>query len=119
MEDIEKAIIQITSDLSKPDRWQNPNSPNLIHIKELSEYLHNREQYGAFRKSEVGSYFLTIIEAYEDAFNDDWLPYDIIGLKLNKAKQFIEFVNKEVTLNGLAGSIPNLRRHYTTLANQK
>jgi hypothetical protein len=119
MEDIEKAIIQISGDLSKAGRWQNSNQPNFTHIKELSEYLKNGEQYRAFRKSEVGSYFLTIIEAYEEAFNDDWLPFDILGMKLDKAKQFIELVNKEVTSNGLAGSIPNLRRHYTRLTNHQ
>ncbi len=113
---IEQIIIEEAKDFHNSERWHNQNGPGSAHIKELHERLASSKKYKEFRALKEGDYLLSIIEAYEEAFNDDWLPYEIIGLKLEKAKEFISLVACELEKNKANDAVNNLRQHYANFS---
>ena len=96
-------------------RWRSNDVPGAANIKELSEYLNDGKKYSEFRNTVVGEYFLEIIEGYEQALNDEWLPFEIISLELPQAKEFIGKLISLVSSNGLERSVPLLREEYEEL----
>lgn len=113
---IEQLISEEASDFSLSVRWKNQDHPGSAQIKELHERLASPEKYRAFRELKEGEYLLSIIEAFEEAFNDDWLPYEIVGLPLEKAKEFISIVAKELRQNTALEAVNKLRHHYERLS---
>lgn len=63
---------------------------------EFSTRLSSPKEYSAFQDTPEGAYLLYAIEAYENAMNDDWLRYEIIGLQLERALEFITRLKSEL-----------------------
>ena len=112
------AILAVVREALRSSRWDNPDHPGSARIKELSEYVCDGSSYSEFRKTDVGSYFLEIIEPLQLAFNDDWLPHQLFGLKLPVAKEFLAYVSDQVADCGLSKAIPNLRAKYSALSHE-
>lgn len=109
-------LIAETRELSASPRWQYPDAPGSAQVVELSTRLSSPKEYSAFRDTPEGDYLLYVIEAYEDAMNDDWLPYEIIGLPLERAREFITQVASELASGPTPHFIPNLRAVYSILS---
>ena len=103
-------------EFSASPRWQYPDTPGSAQIVELGARLCSPTTYSAFRDTPEGDYLLRVIEAYEDAMNDDWLPFEILGLKLEHAQEFITQVARELELGPTDRLIPNLRAIYSALS---
>ncbi|WP_339618185.1 hypothetical protein [uncultured Gilvimarinus sp.] len=113
---LNELVIKVSGDFISSPWWDSQDSPGVDRIKEASEHINNGEQYASFKKTEEGSYLLSVLEAYECSFNDaDWLPYEIVGLPIDKARTFIGLVNREVAKYGASRAIPYLRQHYESL----
>lgn len=41
-----------------------------------------------FRATEAGDYLLFLVDSFEEALNDDWLPKQICGMSLAQAEKF-------------------------------
>lgn len=109
-------LIAEAKEMSASPRWQNPDAPGSARIVELGARLGSPEKYGAFRETPDGDYLLSVIEAYEDALNDDWLPDEIIGLRLEHAREFIARMANELASTSAPQVIPNLRALYASLS---
>ncbi|MGH8448737.1 hypothetical protein [Pseudomonas sp.] len=109
-------LITETRELSASPRWQYPDTPGSAQIVELSARLCSPTMHRAFRDTPEGDYLLYVIEAYEHAMNDDWLPFEIIGLELEHARAFINQVARELELGSTDHLIPKLRSVYSALA---
>lgn len=83
--------------------------------KRVRLFQQSRPEAAAFRDTPEGDYLLYVIETYENAMNDDWLPYEIIGLPLERAREFIRQVEIELESGPTPHLIPNLREVYSTL----
>jgi hypothetical protein len=83
-------------------------------ILELIDYLPEPGAYRAFGESAVGSFYLGIIESYLEALNDEWLPYEILGMPLNKAQEFIIFMRHALEDDG-HGAYPRIKARYQQL----
>jgi len=59
---------------------------------------------------------LTVVDLYEEALNDDWMPREIAGLHLEAARAFIRLVADQLRSNGLDIAVKNLRENYSQLA---
>ena len=82
-------IRQLMIDISQSPRWNNPNNPIRSHIADIGERVNSSKSMGEFRKNEDYVLLLDILSLYEKCFTDDWLPYEIIGLELKLARQFV------------------------------
>jgi hypothetical protein len=115
MNKFRNAIIAVIGESLRSNRWEYPDHPGSAHIKELSEYIGSGDDYSEFRKSEAGAYYLQIVESLQLAFNDDWLPFELFGLELARAREFLRCVRKEVEQHDLEQAVPLLRAHYHRL----
>lgn len=113
---IQQHLIAEAKELSASERWYYPDSPGSAHVQRLGERVASPEAYRAFRETPEGDYLLAAIEAFEEALNDDWLPYEIIGLPLEKAREFILAVATELEQYPLPAVIPRLRAAYSRLS---
>lgn len=109
-------LIAEIRELSASERWLYPDDPGGIQVVELSTRVSSPKEYSAFRDTPEGAYLLYVIEAYENAMNDDWLPYEIIGLPLERAREFIIRVASELESGPTPQFIPNLRAVYSALS---
>lgn len=97
-------------------RRQQPDAPGSAPLVDLSERAAAPAAYRAFRRTPAGAYLLSIIESYESALNDEWLPFAITGLPLDKAKIFIQAVVEQLQHNSLEVAVANLQTCYTQLS---
>ena len=113
---LEPHIIAEAREFAASHRWLNPDYPGSAHVQELSQRLNSPSDYAKFRQSPHGAYLIDIVEAYETALNDDWLPDQVIGLSLEKAREFIQAVVDELAQNSTVEAIVKLRKHYLLLS---
>jgi hypothetical protein len=113
---ITQHIVAEANELSASTRWQNPDSPGSAHILELAQRLAQPSLYADFRRTPDGAYLLEILEAYESAFNDDWLPEEVVGLSLARAREFIQAIADELVLSTSSDAIMKLRMRYSKLS---
>lgn len=113
---IQEHLIAVAKEISTSMRWQYPDTPASAHIVELAVRLSSPETYRAFRETPEGLYLLGVIEAFEEALNDDWLPYEIVGLPLEHAREFICNVAGELEQHSVPEAIQRLRSHYSKLS---
>ncbi|UDM60081.1 hypothetical protein KIJ96_09400 [Pseudoalteromonas piscicida] len=113
---IQQKIIEEAQEFSNSSRWDDQDYPGSAHIEELHKRLNSPVAYKEFRDTTEGEYLLSVLEAYEDAFNDDWLPFEIVGLTSNNAKEFISLVAQELKSTNLVSAVGHLRNHYQRLS---
>ncbi|HWW08384.1 hypothetical protein [Collimonas sp.] len=113
---LEPHIIAEAREFAESHRCLNPDYPGSAHVQELSQRLGSPSDYAKFRQSPHGAYLVDIIEAYETALNDDWLPNQVVGLSLEKAREFIQAVADELAQNSTVEAIVKLRKHYLLLS---
>jgi hypothetical protein len=113
---LESHIIAEAREFATSRRWLNPDYPGSAQVQELSQRLDSPSDYANFRQSPDGRYLLNIIEAYEAALNDDWLPNQIVGLPLEKAREFIQAVADELARNSTVEAMAKLKTHYLLLS---
>ena len=113
---IQQHLIAEAKDISASTRWQYPDTPGSAHVVELAARLSSPETYRAFRETPEGDYLLGVIEAFEEALNDDWLPYEIVGLSLENAREFICNVARELEEYSMPEAIQRLRSCYSKLS---
>ncbi|MDB5807097.1 MAG: hypothetical protein JWN73_4419 [Betaproteobacteria bacterium] len=116
MHTVEQHIVAEAKELCASQRWQSPGTPGSAQIEELGARLASPETYAAFRNTAEGEYLLPLIEAYEAALNDDWLPANLAGLPLDKAREFIHAVATALENNPLPIAVRELRVYYSQLA---
>jgi hypothetical protein len=112
MDAIVRLLIDQTREIAESTWWDHPDMPGGAYITDVFDRLNNPEEYRAFRKTADGAYLLEVIEAYEQAFSDDWLPFGILGLPLDKAREFLQIVVKELETNSIDVAVPTLRELY-------
>lgn len=113
---IEQHLVAEAKELSASRRWEDPDFPGSAQVEELHHRLASPETYSAFRTTPDGQFLLSVIEAYEGALNDDWLPTEILGLPLEDAQFFIGLVASEIETNGLSVAVAHLKQSYGSLA---
>jgi hypothetical protein len=112
-----KLLVAAASDFHTSIRWQHPDSPGSAHVEELGARLHDPAAYRAFRETPEGDYLLSLIEAYEAALNDDWLPLEVVGLSHGAAREFIGCVALELERQlPLSQIVGHLRGMYERLS---
>jgi hypothetical protein len=109
---IKEHIISEAREFSASPRWASPDTPGSARVKELHYRLVSPEKYADFRATHEGEFLLSVLETYEGALNDDWLPFEILGLSLNDAQLFIGLVAQEIESNDLSVAISNLKESY-------
>ncbi len=70
-------------------RWADQDNPMRDRIPELWERINDPEEYTRLRENKNLTLLRGMTEELEDAFNDDWLPYEFFGLKLDDVRIFI------------------------------
>lgn len=113
---LEQHIAEEAGEFYSAARWSDPDVPGSARVLSLAERVNSPEEFVAFRKSEEGRYLLNVIDAFEDAMNDDWMPFEIVGLPLQKARLFIHEVCEQLQKNDMANAVVNLRRRYVELS---
>jgi len=113
---IEQHLVAEAKDFAISSRWGDPNFPGSARVEELHHRLTSPETYAAFRATPDGRFLLSVLEAYEGALNDDWLPTTIFGLQLKDAQFFIGLVADEIETNGLPVAVARLEKAYGSLA---
>jgi hypothetical protein len=112
----ETHISEEAGEIFSSSRWSHPDTPGSAHILSIGERVKSQDAFVVFRNTEEGKFLLGVIESYEDALNDDWMPLEIIGLPLDKAKLFIHAVWEELRQSEAMASIENLRECYAQLS---
>ncbi len=88
-------IKQLLIDVAQSPRWVDPDSPAQVYIADIGERVNSIDSLREFRKNDDYLLLLDIANQFEASLNDDWLPYEIFGLKLDLARQFIvEIIDK-------------------------
>ena len=108
-------IAAVARELSLSSRWQNPDAPGSAHVQELADRVSSPTEYRRYRSEPEGEYLLAIIESFQEALNDDWLPHEIVGLPLTQAAQFIQVVAEKLALSSVESTILELRQCYSSL----
>ena len=101
-------IIEEAHDFSISGRWLKPNRRGEARIPGLEKRC-NYIDYIELLKSPTGTYLVSILSAYENAFNEERLPSEIFGLSLGKAKFFIEAVAEFLGENSMDDATKKLR----------
>jgi biotin operon repressor len=112
---VSKHIAEEVDDMYSSWRWESVDTPGSARVPTLDERVNNSTLLSAYRTSDAGRYMLTVIELYEEALNDDWMPREIAGLRLGAARAFIRQVAEQLRSNGLDVAVENLRKHYSQL----
>ena len=86
---IQQHLIAEAKELCASRRWRNPDTPGSANIKDYGQRIASPGALQAFRETPEGEYLLGVMDAYEEALNDDWLPFAILGLPLQNARIFI------------------------------
>jgi hypothetical protein len=113
---IHRHLIAEAAELSLSRRWDNPDTPGSAGVEELHSRLASPAKYAEFRATAEGEFLLFIFESYESALNDDWLPFEILGLSLRNAQLFIGLVARELESNDLSVVVSHLKESYGRLA---
>lgn len=95
-------------------RWDNPDFPGSARIKEIRLRLSESSQLSAFISDALGSKLIYILEAYEEALNEDWLPEKILDIELSEARIFVGQVAE--ALNEPASALSKIQSSYERLA---
>lgn len=111
----QQRLITEARELHASPRWSNPNAPASADIEELHSRLAAPATYAQFRAIPEGAFLLPLIEAYENALNDDWMPHEICGLSLQVAQNFIGQVAAELEANDLPNAVSRLKKRYDYL----
>lgn len=114
---LEVHILEEADEIAASPRWNNPNAPGSGRILDIGERVNSPAAFVAFRSTEEGKYLLDAIDAYENALNDDWMPFQIVGLPLDNAKAFILAVAEELRRGDPVAAVKNLRERYAQLSN--
>ncbi|MBC2606323.1 hypothetical protein [Pelagicoccus albus] len=69
-------------------RWKDEDTPMPGRIDELAVRINDGKTYQKYRRTKEYELVIEVIESFEDALNDDWMPFQIEGLDLKKAKDF-------------------------------
>lgn len=115
-DDLSKHIAEEADDIYSSWRWEAVDNPGSARVPTLDERVSNSMSLSAYRTSDAGRYLLTVIELYEEALNDDWMPWEIAGLQLEAARAFILQVAEQLRSNGPNIAVENLRKNYSQLA---
>ncbi|GHA76698.1 hypothetical protein [Cognatilysobacter bugurensis] len=84
---LDSLLSQIQDILSAP-RWAYPDSPGSANVPRLTTRL-TPEQFQSLRAVPEGAFLLDLLDLFEEALNDDWLPFELAGLPLPKAREFL------------------------------
>lgn len=106
---IQQYLIDEAQELALSARWQHPDTPGSAQIVELAVRLSAPDTYRAFRETPEGQYLMGIMEVFENALNDDWLPYEIAGLSLENAQAFIGQVARELEEHSMPEAVQRLK----------
>jgi|WetSurMetagenome_2_1015567.scaffolds.fasta_scaffold1733430_1 hypothetical protein len=83
-------MIEVIDDIIDSPRWKDNDTPMPGGIIELGAKINNGNQYRTIRENPDLKLLLETIENYEESLNDDWMPFEILGLKLPEAFSFIQ-----------------------------
>jgi len=84
---LDSLLSQIQEILSAP-RWGYPDSPGSANVSRLASRL-TPEQFQSLRAVPDGAFLLDLLDTFEDSLNDDWLPFELAGLPLPEAREFL------------------------------
>lgn len=112
---IQRHLVDEAREIAASPRWRHPDTPGFARIVELGERLASPETYRAFRQTPDGAWLLEVVEAYEDALNDDWLPYAVFGLPLEAAREFAADLARELERRPLSDAVTHLRARHAEL----
>ena len=112
---IQAHIVAEARDFSASHRWAEPDTPGSARVKELHSRLASPEKYAGFRATPEGAFLLSVLETYEGALNDDWLPFEVLGLSLQDAQLFIGLIAQELESNDLSLAVSHLKERYAQL----
>lgn len=82
-----KAMLQ---EFAESSRWQDVNNPQRDKILDIGERIKSPDGLRSFREDEDFELLFDIVSIFEECFNDDWLPHEIIGLKLIDSRIFLK-----------------------------
>lgn len=114
-DDLVKHIAEEADDIYSSWRWEAPDTPGSPRVTTLAERVSKPGALATYRESDVGHYLLTVVELYEDALNDDWMPREIAGLSLDAARAFIQLVAEHLRSNSPDIAAEILRERYSRL----
>lgn len=112
-------ISEVAGDIYSSPRWDYPDYPGSARITLLADRVNNPDAIATFRSTPIGNYLLTVIDAYIDALNDDWLPGEIVGLPLAESREFAHAVWAELRTGQMDGAVLNLRTRYSSLSQKQ
>lgn len=112
---LRKHLTSTAQELCASERWRRVDTPGSAQVAELADRLASPTEYRRFRSTPEGDYFLTVIEEFQTALNDEWMPFEIVGLSLNQAHEFLAAVAAASEREDLANALPQLRRTYSEL----
>ena len=110
------ALKTMCIDILASPRWQDPNTPLPNHLVELVERPNIGRHYAVLKADSSFQLLFEIMETYELALNDDWMPFDILGLDLPLAKDFIESILEILETQEPSGFENAIRKAYKRLA---
>ena len=82
-------IKTMLQEIADSPRWNDVNNPQRDKITDIGERVNSAKNLGDFRKIRDFELLYDIACIYEECFNDDWLPYEITGLKLMDSRNFL------------------------------
>ena len=83
-------MLEELEEIYHSERWKDQDNPIRKHIPELYERIDHPNKYKELRENKNLKLLVGIIEALEESFNDDWLPFEFFGLELDDVKLFIK-----------------------------
>jgi hypothetical protein len=88
-------VKEMMADILASPRWDNPDEPNPATIKHIGERVKSAESMQRIRENEDYVRLLNTVCYFEEALNDDWMPFEILGLPLGKARKFLSKLYQE------------------------
>ncbi len=70
-------MIEVIDAIIDSPRWKDNDTPMPGKIVELGPRIKNGNLYRTIRENPNLKLLLETIECYEEALNDDWMPFDI------------------------------------------
>lgn len=83
-------IKTMLQEIADSPRWTNVDNPLRAKILDIGERVKSSENLREFREIEDLNLLIEIADSFEVYFNDDWLPYEIFGLKLLDSRKFLQ-----------------------------